>query len=125
VYFPCVFDIKYLMKFCDNLHGGLNKVTTRGGGMVQQGTCGGKAGACRGKAHVGGREAAGRIEGHGVGTGGCGKHSAAADGNQLMRPRGRRQHPEAAVQGLELVRASSSGGEDLAQQHTTSEALHV
>jgi len=25
-YFPCVFDIKYLMKFCDNLHGGLNKV---------------------------------------------------------------------------------------------------
>jgi hypothetical protein len=26
LYFPCVFDIKYLMKFCDNLHGGLNKL---------------------------------------------------------------------------------------------------
>lgn len=26
IYFPTVYDIKYLMKFCDNLHGGLNKV---------------------------------------------------------------------------------------------------
>ncbi|KAK9864331.1 hypothetical protein WJX84_002927 [Apatococcus fuscideae] len=26
IYFPNVFDIKYLMKFCDNLHGGLNKL---------------------------------------------------------------------------------------------------
>ncbi|KAF8056234.1 CAF1-7 [Scenedesmus sp. PABB004] len=26
LYFPNVFDIKYLMKFCDNLHGGLNKL---------------------------------------------------------------------------------------------------
>ena len=24
--FPNIFDIKYLMKFCDNLHGGLNKL---------------------------------------------------------------------------------------------------
>lgn len=26
VYFPIVYDIKYLMKFCTNLHGGLNKL---------------------------------------------------------------------------------------------------
>lgn len=26
LYFPHIFDIKYLMKFCDNLHGGLNKL---------------------------------------------------------------------------------------------------
>lgn len=26
IFFPCVYDIKYLMKFCDNLHGGLNKL---------------------------------------------------------------------------------------------------
>jgi len=26
LYFPTVYDIKYLMKFCDNLHGGLNRV---------------------------------------------------------------------------------------------------
>lgn len=26
LYFPNIFDIKYLMKFCDNLHGGLNKL---------------------------------------------------------------------------------------------------
>ena len=25
-FFPAVYDIKYLMKFCDNLHGGLNKL---------------------------------------------------------------------------------------------------
>ena len=26
LYFPSVYDIKYLMKFCGNLHGGLNKL---------------------------------------------------------------------------------------------------
>ena len=26
IYFPHVYDIKYLMKFCDSLHGGLNKL---------------------------------------------------------------------------------------------------
>ncbi len=26
IYFPNVWDIKYLMKFCNNLHGGLNKL---------------------------------------------------------------------------------------------------
>jgi len=26
IFFPNVFDMKYLMKFCDNLHGGLNKL---------------------------------------------------------------------------------------------------
>mmetsp|Transcript_10473 Transcript_10473/g.18298 ORF Transcript_10473/g.18298 Transcript_10473/m.18298 type:complete len:306 (-) Transcript_10473:639-1556(-) len=26
MFFPNVFDIKYLMKFCDNMHGGLNKL---------------------------------------------------------------------------------------------------
>lgn len=26
LYFPNIFDIKYLMKFCNNLHGGLNKL---------------------------------------------------------------------------------------------------
>ncbi|MCO5582861.1 hypothetical protein L7F22_036762 [Adiantum nelumboides] len=26
VYFPTVYDIKYLMKFCNNLHGGLNRL---------------------------------------------------------------------------------------------------
>ena len=26
IYFPNVYDIKYLMKFCGNLHGGLNKL---------------------------------------------------------------------------------------------------
>ena len=26
MYFPNIFDIKYLMKFCGNLHGGLNKL---------------------------------------------------------------------------------------------------
>lgn len=26
IYFPSVYDIKYLMKFCGNLHGGLNKL---------------------------------------------------------------------------------------------------
>lgn len=26
MYFPSLYDIKYLMKFCDNLHGGLNKL---------------------------------------------------------------------------------------------------
>lgn len=26
IFFPAVYDIKYLMKFCDNLHGGLNKL---------------------------------------------------------------------------------------------------
>lgn len=26
IFFPTVYDIKYLMKFCDNLHGGLNKL---------------------------------------------------------------------------------------------------
>lgn len=26
IYFPVVFDIKYLMKFCNNLHGGLSKL---------------------------------------------------------------------------------------------------
>ena len=26
IYFPDVYDIKYLMKFCSNLHGGLNKL---------------------------------------------------------------------------------------------------
>jgi CCR4-NOT transcription complex subunit 7/8 len=26
LFFPQIFDIKYLMKFCDNLHGGLNKL---------------------------------------------------------------------------------------------------
>lgn len=26
LYFPNIFDIKYLMKFCGNLHGGLNKL---------------------------------------------------------------------------------------------------
>lgn len=26
LYFPNIFDIKYLMKFCDSLHGGLNKL---------------------------------------------------------------------------------------------------
>jgi len=25
-FFPCIYDIKYLMKYCDNLHGGLNKL---------------------------------------------------------------------------------------------------
>ena len=26
LYFPNVYDIKYLMKFCGNLHGGLSKL---------------------------------------------------------------------------------------------------
>lgn len=26
IYFPNIYDIKYLMKFCGNLHGGLNKL---------------------------------------------------------------------------------------------------
>ena len=26
LYFPNIFDIKYMMKFCDSLHGGLNKL---------------------------------------------------------------------------------------------------
>lgn len=26
IFFPSVYDMKYLMKFCDNLHGGLNKL---------------------------------------------------------------------------------------------------
>ncbi len=26
IYFPVIFDIKYLMRFCENLHGGLNKL---------------------------------------------------------------------------------------------------
>lgn len=26
LYFPNIYDIKYLMKFCGNLHGGLNKL---------------------------------------------------------------------------------------------------
>lgn len=26
IFFPNVYDIKYLMKFCDNLHGGLSKL---------------------------------------------------------------------------------------------------
>ena len=26
LYFPSIYDIKYLMKFCGNLHGGLNKL---------------------------------------------------------------------------------------------------
>ncbi len=26
LYFPCIYDIKFLMKFCDSLHGGLNKL---------------------------------------------------------------------------------------------------
>lgn len=26
IYFPNIFDIKYLMRYCDNLHGGLNKL---------------------------------------------------------------------------------------------------
>ena len=26
VYFPTIYDVKYLMKFCDNLHGGLNRL---------------------------------------------------------------------------------------------------
>eukprot|EP00959_Pyramimonas_sp_CCMP1952_P286454 5989896-Pyramimonas_sp.AAC.2 len=26
LYFPCVYDMKYLMKFCGSLHGGLNKL---------------------------------------------------------------------------------------------------
>jgi hypothetical protein len=26
VYFPNIYDIKYLMKFCDSLHGGLNRL---------------------------------------------------------------------------------------------------
>eukprot|EP00899_Mesostigma_viride_P024359 jgi/Mesvir1/5107/Mv15267-RA.1 len=26
LFFPCIYDIKYLMKFCDNLHGGLNRL---------------------------------------------------------------------------------------------------
>lgn len=26
IFFPNVYDIKYLMKFCDNMHGGLNKL---------------------------------------------------------------------------------------------------
>jgi len=26
IFFPCIFDIKYLMKFCDSLHGGLSKI---------------------------------------------------------------------------------------------------
>lgn len=26
MYFPTIYDIKYLMKFCDNLHGGLNRL---------------------------------------------------------------------------------------------------
>jgi CCR4-NOT transcription complex subunit 7/8 len=26
IYFPVIFDMKYLMKFCANLHGGLNKL---------------------------------------------------------------------------------------------------
>eukprot|EP00898_Chlorokybus_atmophyticus_P008990 jgi/Chlat1/9092/Chrsp97S08412 len=25
-YFPCIYDIKYLMRFCENLHGGLNRL---------------------------------------------------------------------------------------------------
>eukprot|EP00270_Netrium_digitus_P022230 TRINITY_DN986_c0_g1_i1.p1 TRINITY_DN986_c0_g1~~TRINITY_DN986_c0_g1_i1.p1 ORF type:complete len:267 (+),score=38.30 TRINITY_DN986_c0_g1_i1:106-801(+) len=25
-YFPTIYDVKYLMKFCDNLHGGLNRL---------------------------------------------------------------------------------------------------
>ncbi|XP_052880724.1 probable CCR4-associated factor 1 homolog 7 [Gossypium arboreum] len=27
IYFPMVYDIKHKMKFCNNLHGGLNKLT--------------------------------------------------------------------------------------------------
>lgn len=34
LYFPNIFDIKYLMKFCDNLHGGLNKLAE----MLEVGT---------------------------------------------------------------------------------------
>jgi CCR4-NOT transcription complex subunit 7/8 len=26
IFFPALYDIKYLMKFCDNLHGGLNRL---------------------------------------------------------------------------------------------------
>ncbi|EFJ15954.1 hypothetical protein SELMODRAFT_84624 [Selaginella moellendorffii] len=26
IYFPTIYDVKYLMKFCDNLHGGLNRL---------------------------------------------------------------------------------------------------
>jgi hypothetical protein len=26
IYFPVIYDIKYMMKFCENLHGGLNKL---------------------------------------------------------------------------------------------------
>ena len=26
LYFPCIYDLKYLMKFTDNLHGGLSKL---------------------------------------------------------------------------------------------------
>jgi CCR4-NOT transcription complex subunit 7/8 len=26
IFFPCIFDMKYLMKFCDSVHGGLNKL---------------------------------------------------------------------------------------------------
>jgi len=26
IYFPCIYDIKYLMKFCDSLHGGLSRL---------------------------------------------------------------------------------------------------
>ena len=26
LYFPCIYDMKYLMKFCSQLHGGLNKL---------------------------------------------------------------------------------------------------
>ena len=26
LYFPCIYDMKYLMKFCASLHGGLNKL---------------------------------------------------------------------------------------------------
>lgn len=76
LYFPCVFDIKYLMKFCDNLHGGLNKLAElldvqvrckrrlcerlrqqlRGIMSTQQ-----QKGQCRG--HVPGRTAAVRLQG--------------------------------------------------------------
>ena len=80
LYFPKVYDVKYLMKSCKNLKGGLQEVAD----SLEVGTCGGGGGG-GGEGGKGGGGGGGGGGGKGGREGGGGGGGGAAGGGRLVR----------------------------------------